>query len=185
MVTCRSATRDEPSAIESGRPDAQLSKARATVTWNPRDELPGDQVKVDGFPTPVLEAVKFAADGRYVFVRRIPGYDSEVMLHDKPVRVPDEWHEWKGDWDISKGELDMEDADTEWRAERRKKGWVLPDKKSWPVEPGGATWGRWFKIVELTHSRLQLKAVALGDFDRAFHRANAMPERPAPGSEPL
>lgn len=94
--------------------DASMKKEIVgTWSWNPRDELPKDQVKVDGFPTPVLEAVKFTADGRYVFVRHIPGYDSEVMLHDKPVRVPDEWHEWKGDWDISKGELDMEDADTE------------------------------------------------------------------------
>jgi hypothetical protein len=154
------------------RGDATTSKEIVgTWSWKPHDELPKDQVRETGFPTPSLEAVKFTADGRYVFVQRIPGYDSGVVQAGAPVQVPEEWHEWKGGWDIVKGKLEMDAAKDRWMAKRRENGWV--------TESDPVAWERSFEIVELKRHELQLKAIAIADFDRHFHHADAIPERPA------
>ncbi len=133
-----------------------------TWSWKPHDELPKDQVEETGFPTPTLEAVKFTADGRYVFVQRIPGYDSGVVAAGTPVEVPEEFHEWKGPWDITKGELDMKAGSTEdrWMAEGRKNVWTTT------TDP--TAWERSFEIVELKSHKLQLETKAISDFDRTF-----------------
>ncbi len=157
--------------------DASMSKEIVgTWSWRPHDELPKEQVVEKGFPTPSLEAVKFTSDGRYVFVQRIPGYDSGVVAAAGPVMVPEKWYEWKGTWDITKGKLEMGTSDESWGALRREKGWATAGGPDGPTE-----WSRSFQVVELKSSELQLKAIAIADFDRTFHRAQAMPERPEVG----
>ncbi len=103
-----------------------------TWSWKPRDEMPKSEVKEKGFPTPALEAMKLTEDGQYLFVQRIPGYDATVA--GSVVPVPEEWHEWKGKWTISKGELVMaagSDQDR-WMAKRRETGWVTArDPTAW------------------------------------------------------
>lgn len=139
-------------------------------SWKPRDELPANEVKEKGFPTPTLEAVQFTADGQYKLVRQVPSYDTDVA--GTPVEVPEEWHEWKGTWDITKGRLEMHPGSAEdgWLAKRRKNGWVT---ESQPVR-----WERAFEIVELKSHELRLRTLASGDFNRTFHRVGAIPERP-------
>lgn len=148
-----------------------MSKNIAHIwSWKPHDELPRDQVKEKGFPTPTLEAVKFTADGRYVLVREIPGYPTDTYLHGEAVRVPAEFREWEGSWKITDGELDMHRSDKGWAAKLREHGWRETDK---PVP-----WERSFKITKAGHAELRLKTLADFDFDRTFHRAQAMPKRP-------
>ena len=145
-------------------------------SWKPREELPANEVKDKGFPTPSLEAAKFTSDGRYVFVQAVPGYDTDVAGQRVP--VPEEWHEWKGTWEIDKGELTMSESSPEdrWLAKHRDQGWVSESEPT--------AWGRSFRIVELKSHQLRLKAIALGDFDRTFHRVNTMPERPPLAAAP-
>lgn len=56
-------------------------------------------------------------------------------------------------------------------AKRRENGWM--------TEADPTAWERSFQIVDLARHELQLKAIAIGDFDRHLHHADAMPERPA------
>ncbi|MBI3201232.1 MAG: hypothetical protein HYZ29_06775 [Myxococcales bacterium] len=153
------------------RGDASMSKEIAGVwSWKPSSELPPNEVKQRGFPTPTLESVKLETDGRYVLVQQIPGYDTDVG--GTRVAVPEEWHEWKGTWAIANGKLEMNAGAGEdrWLAKRREGGWV--------AEGDPVAWERAFEIVELKRSELRLRAIAIGDFNRTFHRADAMPERP-------
>ncbi len=155
------------------RGDATLTKEIVgTWSWKPREMLPSDQIRDRGFATPTLEAAQFTAEGRYVFVQQIPGYDTSVA--GTPVAVPEEWREWKGSWSIEDGELAMVPGSKEdrWLAKRRPDGWVT---ESNPVD-----WERSFKVVALDGQALQLETLAIGDFDRNLRRVPAMPARPTP-----
>jgi hypothetical protein len=141
-------------------------------TWNPRTELPKDKIVETGFPTPDLEAIKLDADGRYMHIRRIPGYETDVA--GKPFHVSERWWEWKGTWSVVKGELVMVSG-----AEADRWGARHDATQGWVTEQNPADDDRTFKVTEVTTAKLNLQTKAIGDVDRTLHRGAAMPERPA------
>jgi hypothetical protein len=149
---------------------SHVTLAQGVWTWNPREKLPPDKIKNEGFPTPDLEAVQFNSDGQYVHVQRAPGY--ETIVAGMPFHVGDEWSEWKGTWSVEKGELSMVSGPKEgrWGARREPQGWV-----SRPIDSDD---DRAFKVAELTRAKLRLETRAIGDIDRSLQRTTEMPERP-------
>lgn len=161
-------------ALASCTTDASLTKdVTGTWSWKPNRQLPPEKVRKEGFVTPDVESVKFGADGTFVLVQQLPGYDADVAGTRVP--VPELWMECHGTWSVTKGQLTVEESEGErWVAARRGSKWV--------TEPTSMHSCRMFSYTFVTHEkhRMELKAVAIGDYDRSFERLNeAMPERPA------
>lgn len=153
--------------------DASLTKDLVgTWTWNPRQQLPKQKLSETGFVAPDLEAVQLSADGHFVLVQTLPGYDTQVA--GTTVHVPDYWTECRGSWSVAKGQLSLEESTADrWAARHESKGWR-------PEATGTHGCGMFsYKIVEHQRGHLQLQAIAIGDYDRALDGASAMPARPA------
>jgi hypothetical protein len=153
-------------AMASCTTDASLTKD-LVGSWTPKEKISDA-----GYVTPDFEAVQFGADGRFVLVQTLPGYDT--LVGGKTVHVPDYWTECRGSWSVTKGQLSLEESkEDRWAARHEPQGW-LP-------EATGTTGCRMFsyKILEHQRQRLRLQAVAIGDYDRVLERTRAMPERPA------
>jgi hypothetical protein len=151
--------------------DASVTKDLVGVwRWNPRDNFPPEQIKETGFPTPDLEAIQFNADGQYVHVQGVPGY--ETIVAGKPFHVSERWWEWKGSWSVANGELAIVSGPIEerWGARHEPHGWVLDRNRSGD--------DRTFKVEELTHGRLRLETLAIGDVNRSMQRTATLPQRP-------
>ena len=153
--------------------DASKTKAMTGVwTWKPRAELPKDKVVDKGFPTPEMETIDLRADGTFVHVEQIPGYETDVA--GKPFHVSERWEERTGTWSYAKGELSLGPATA-----ANRWGASHDGDKGWVSETLASEGDRTFKVVELTKANLQLHDLAIGGYDRSLHRANAMPQRPA------
>ncbi len=151
--------------------DASKTKEMTgTWGWKPRSELPPDLVVDKGFPTPEAESLELRADGTYVHVEQIPGYDTVVA--EKPFHVSERWEEWRGTWSFAKGELSLGESTPgdRWGASRQEKGW-----RTEAIATGGA---RTFELVALTKTSLELHDLAVGGYDRKLHAATTMPARP-------
>ena len=143
-------------------------------TWNPRSELPANQVETKGFPTPELEALQLRADGTFVYTEKIPGWDTQVAGNTQ--HIGEQWMEWKGTWSFAKGELELGpsgEADRCGASHEAKRGWI--------AEKNHAEGGRTFKLTELTARTLALHDLAIGGHDRTFHRTQSIPPRPTLG----
>lgn len=93
-------------AMGACKSDASKTKEMTgTWAWKPRSELPPDLVVDKGFPTPEAESLELRADGTYVHVEQIPGYDT--VVGEKPFHVSERWEEWRGTWSFAKGELSL------------------------------------------------------------------------------
>jgi hypothetical protein len=159
-------------ALTACTTDASLTKdVVGTWTWKPSKQLPEEKVSKAGFVTPDLEAVQFGADGHFVFVQSLPGYDTSVG--GTIVHVPDYWTECHGSWSVASGELSLEESPGDkWAARHESKGWLPEDTRALGCKMFS------YKIIEHQQHRLQLQAIAIGDYDRAFERSSAMPDRP-------
>jgi hypothetical protein len=154
------------------RDEALAKRVTGTWTWNPRGVLPPHKIQNTAWPTPSLESYRFNADGTYVHVQRIPGWDD--MSNGKTIHFPEEWHEWKGTWIVSAGKLEMTTGPESdfWVAKLRADGWVVEGDTSKVGD------GLTYKIDDVTKKHLKLIAVAIGDNDRDLHTATRMPDRP-------
>jgi hypothetical protein len=163
-------------AVPACESDASKSKTMSGIwIWKPRAELPKDQIVEKGFVTPEMEAIELRADGTYVWVQRIPSWESDIA--GERIRVPERWEERKGTWSYANGNVELGEAPvaSRWGARRDPvQGWI------YVVVDSGV--GRTFKVVSMTKTKLQLHDLAIGGHDHYLHHTDAMPPRPQLGS---